>query len=122
MFGMSPMDSEEMKRIHLATVKPSGSPHVVPVLALYYDGKIYFATDRHSVKVKNILNNNNVAAITSDGYRATITEGKARILSEEEVTNRIADLFRDKHPWKPRFERGSTQVLVEIAPQKIMKI
>jgi len=122
MSRVSPMDSEEMKMIHLATVKPSGSPHVVPVLALYYDGKIYFATDRHSVKVKNILNNNNVAAITADGYRAMITEGKARILSEEEVTNRIADLFREKHPWKPRFERRSTQVLVEITPKKIMKV
>ena len=116
------MDSEEMKMIHLATVKPSGRPHVVPVLALYYDGKIYFATDRHSVKVTNILNNNNVAAITADGYRSTITEGKARILDQNEVTNRIADLFREKHPWKPRFERRSTQVLVEVTPQKIMEV
>ncbi len=116
------MDPEEMKMIHVATVKPSGSPHVVPVLALYYDEKIYFATDRRSVKVKNILNNNNVAVITADGYRAVITEGKARILSEEEVTNRVADLFREKHPWRPRFERGSTQVLVEITPEKIMKV
>jgi len=119
---VSPMDSEEMKMIHVATVKPSGSPHVVPVLALYYDGKIYFAADRRSVKVKNILNNNNVAAISADGYRAVIIEGKARILSEEEVTNKIADMFREKHPWRPRFERRSTQVLVEITTQKIMKV
>jgi nitroimidazol reductase NimA-like FMN-containing flavoprotein (pyridoxamine 5'-phosphate oxidase superfamily) len=118
---VSPMDSEEMKMIHVATVKPSASPHVVPVLALCCDGKVYFAADRGSVKVRNILNNNNVAAITADGYRAVITEGKARILSEEEVTDRITDLFREKHPWRPRFERGSTQVLVEITPNKIMK-
>lgn len=115
------MDSEEMKMIHVATVKPSASPHVVPVLALCCDGKVYFAADRGSVKVKNILNNNNVAAITADGYRAVIIEGKARILSEEEVTDRITDLFREKHPWRPRFERESTQVLVEITPNKIMK-
>ena len=83
---------------------------------------MYFSADRSSVKVRNILNNNNVAAITADGYKAVIIEGKARVLSEEEVTNRIADLFREKHPWKPTFEKGSTQVLVEITPKKTMKV
>jgi len=116
------MDLEEMKMIYVVTVKPSGSPHVVPVIALYFDGKFYFSTDKDSVKVKNILNNSNVAAVTTDGYRAMIIEGKARILSEKEVTNRIADLFRKKHPWRPRFEKGSTQVLVEITPKKTMKV
>ena len=116
------MDPEEMRMIHVATVKPSGSPHVVPVLALYCDGKVYFSADRGSVKVKNILKNNNVAAITAGGYKAVVIEGEARILSEEEVPNRIADLFREKHPWRPRFERGSTQVLVEITLKKIMKV
>ncbi len=119
---MSLMNSEEMKMIHVATVKPSGEPHVVPVLALFYDGKVYFSADRDSVKVRNILNNNNVAAITADSYKAVVIEGKARQLRKEEVANRIAELFQEKHPWKPRFERESTQVLVEITAKKIIKV
>ncbi len=116
------MKPEEMNMIHIATVKPSGKPHVVPVLALYYDGKLYFSADRNSAKVKNILNNNNVATITADSYKAVVIEGKARLLGENEVANRIAELFQEKHPWKPRFERKSNQVLVEITPENIMKV
>jgi len=58
------MDSEEMKMIYVATTKPSGSPHIVPVFSIFFDGKVYFETDRNSVKVKNILKNNNVVAVT----------------------------------------------------------
>ena len=119
------MDSEEMKMIHVATVKPSGSPHVVPVLSIFFNEKIYFETDRNSVKVKNILKNNNVVAVTPGGYgsRTVVIEGKARIISDEEVTNHIvADLFRTKHPWRPKFGKGSPYVLVEITPKKIMKV
>ena len=122
MSRVSPMNSQEMKLVHIATVKPSGKPHVVPVLALYYDGKVYFSADRDSVKVKNILSNNNVATVTGDGYRTVVMEGKARILGEEEIANGIAELFQEKHPWRPRFERRSNQVLVEITPEKIMKV
>jgi len=116
------MKSEEMKMVHIATVKPSGEPHVVPVLALCYNRKLYFSADRDSAKVKNILNNNNVATITADSYKAVVIEGKARLIGENEVASRIAELFQEKHPWKPRFERKSNQVLVEITPQKIMKV
>jgi general stress protein 26 len=119
------MDSEEMKMIYVATVKPSGSPHLVPVLSIYHDGKIYFETDRNSVKVKNILKNNKVAAVTLGGYgsRTTVAEGKARIISDAEVTNHtVANLFRMKHPWRPRFGKESAYVLVEITPKKIMKV
>lgn len=75
-----------------------------------------------SIKVKNIMKNNNVATITAEGYGAEIIEGKARILNDEEATNhRVADLFQKKHPWKITFGKRSTQVLVEITPKKIMK-
>lgn len=119
------MGSEEMKMIHIATVKPSGSPHVVPVLSIYHNGKIYFESDRSSVKIKNIFKNNNVAAVTPGGYgsKTVVIEGKARIISDEEVTNHaVADIFGTKHPWRPKFGKGSPYVLVEITPQKIMKV
>jgi len=119
------MDSEEMKMIYVATVKPSGSPHVVPVLSMYRDGKIYFEADRNSVKIKNILKNNKVAAVMLGGYgnRTTVVEGKARIISDEEATNHVvASLFGTKHPWRPRFGEGSSYVLVEIIPKKTIEV
>jgi len=38
----------------LATVNPDGSPHAMPMWYLYEDGKIWFTTQAHAQKAKNI--------------------------------------------------------------------
>ncbi len=118
--GTTTMDSDEMKMTYLATVKPSGKPHVTRVLSVLFDGKIYLETGRASVKVKNILKNNNVAAVTINDYgncaNVRIIEGKARVIIDEEAAKHIVAKSFKKHPWRPRLGKGSPYVLVEITP------
>ncbi len=71
----------------VATTRPDGRPHVVPVW-FYWDGtSVYMETPPTFVKAKNLTANPNIAIsidITEGGlrFKAVILEGKAEILTE----------------------------------------
>jgi len=69
----------------LATVGPENEPHLVPVFFTYDDGKVYIQTDRHSVKVRNILRNDRVAVAVYRGEEAVIIRGKGRVIDEDDA-------------------------------------
>ena len=75
------MDRERLASF--ATVDPNNRPHVVPVFFTYENGKVYVQTDRESVKVRNLLRNNNVAVAVYSGEEAVIVRGKGRIIDGE---------------------------------------
>jgi nitroimidazol reductase NimA-like FMN-containing flavoprotein (pyridoxamine 5'-phosphate oxidase superfamily) len=98
-----PMSIREVQRFmngerlaSFATVSPSGRPHVVPVFFTYDSGKVYVQTDRKSVKVQNLLQNNNVAIAVYGGEEAVIIGGKGHIVDddEEEFIRRTQDHIR----------------------------
>jgi len=75
------MDRERLASF--VTVNPKSEPHVVPVFFTYGDGKVYVQTDRKSVKVRNLLRNDNVAIAVYSGEEAVIIRGKGRIIEDE---------------------------------------
>jgi len=80
--------------IFVATVKPNGRPHVVPVWFTLIGKKLYFRTQDYKVKVKNIARNPWVAcsAHAGDKYvdlRGVMIEGIARIIEDEEESRRL---------------------------------
>lgn len=87
----------------LATVDPNNEPHVVPVFFTYEKGKVYVQTDRNSVKVRNLLKNDNVAVAVYSGEEAVIIRGEGRIDGDEEIVKKTQDhidkykLILDKH-------------------------
>jgi nitroimidazol reductase NimA-like FMN-containing flavoprotein (pyridoxamine 5'-phosphate oxidase superfamily) len=84
------MDQERLASF--ATVDPFSRPHVVPVFFTYGDGKVYVQTDRESVKVRNLLNNSNVAVAAYRGDEAIVIRGEGRIIdSDEEFIKRTRE-------------------------------
>jgi len=45
------------KVYRLSTVRPDGSPHVTPVIAVWYEGALYFSTGPTERKAKNLERN-----------------------------------------------------------------
>lgn len=76
------MDRERLASF--ATVGSSNRPHVVPVFFTYENGKVHLQTDRDSVKVRNLLRNNNVAVAVYSGEEAVVIRGKGRIIDSDE--------------------------------------
>lgn len=69
---------------YITTTKQDGSPHIAPIWFIYHNDKIYFETDKTTVKFKNIQHNNKVA-ICFGGRETYIIEGSAKWYQENEV-------------------------------------
>ena len=80
----------------LATVRPDGRPHVVPVGALWVDGAYYITTGQGTVKGNNLAHNPHcVIALVSRGFDL-VFEGEAAEVSDVEKLERIARAYADQ--------------------------
>ena len=57
----------------LATLRPGGRPHVMPVLAVWLEGALYFSTGAASRKCNNLARNPHcVIAVGSDAFHLVV--------------------------------------------------
>ncbi|GAA1954132.1 pyridoxamine 5'-phosphate oxidase family protein [Amycolatopsis minnesotensis] len=83
----------------LATSTASGRVHVVPILGVWLDGAVCFASGRRTRKVRDLAENG-TCAITVPGHDVDIVvEGTAHLVRDTARLHRIADLFPAKYPW-----------------------
>jgi hypothetical protein len=69
---------EQSHNYWLATVRPAGRPHLMPVWGLWMDGGFYFSTGRQSRKAKNLATNSSCVIATENAAEAVVLEGVAR--------------------------------------------
>lgn len=119
----------EMERVsRVATTGRDGVPHVVPVCHVLEDGKIYFATDKDSKKVRN-LRANPQAALVVDLYSedwsrlaGAVITGPAILVDRGPRFRKIRTLLYRKYPQYPvesALEEGEV-VMVEITPARLV--
>ena len=68
----------------MSTVRPEGRPHVVPLLAVWLEGALYFGTSEGERKAKNLATNTQVTITTgcnsfSEGLDIVV-EGEATVV------------------------------------------
>jgi len=108
----------------------NNEPHVVPVFFTYNDGKVYIQTDRKSIKVKNLLRNNNVAIAVYNGEEAVIIRGKGQIIDDDneffEKTQDHIDKYQlqlDEHGRDsmgiPLFDKN-VRYVIKVIPKRII--
>jgi nitroimidazol reductase NimA-like FMN-containing flavoprotein (pyridoxamine 5'-phosphate oxidase superfamily) len=93
----------------LATSRPDGRPHVMPVWGIWMDGAFYFSTGEQSRKAQNLAANArcSVATEVDPGKRlgkgqikdALIIEGTAEKLADQRVMRKFAKLYGTKYAW-----------------------
>jgi hypothetical protein len=83
----------------LATVRPDGRPHVVPVGAHWLDGAYYVTTGQDTVKGNNLDHNPHcVIALSARGFDVVV-EGEATKVSDVEKLERVARAYADEEGW-----------------------
>jgi PPOX class probable F420-dependent enzyme len=113
------------KNIWLATVRPDGRPHLVPIWFVWIDEKVYICT-QESVKVKNLRANPRASVALENGTQPAIAEGTARFV-ERPFPPRVVQAFAEKYEWtierdgQPPAEDNTYNVLIEITPAKWLK-
>jgi hypothetical protein len=92
----------------LATVRPDGRPHLMPILAFWTDGAFHFVAGEGTRKARNLAADGQCVI----GTRSTtlpsldvIVEGRAEPLTDEDAVRRIA-AFLNSNGW-PLEARGA---------------
>ncbi len=114
--------------IRVSTVDKNGTPHNVPLCHVMDGDRIYFATEKGSKKVKNLMESGK-AALVCDEYseissylRGVCIQGKTRVISQGQEFRKARKLLYQKYTqYEGAFpiEEGKT-VIIEIIPQNIV--
>ena len=112
------MDSrlETAKNIWLASVKPNGRPHLVPIWFVWVDERAYVCTSHKSVKARNIAANSSVTFALEDGNKPVIGVGEARIQAPP-YPEAVIQAFKAKFDWDISSD-ASYDALIEIEVSK----
>lgn len=86
----------------LATTRPDGRPHAVPVDGVWQDDGLYFGGDPATVHVRNLRADPRAVVHTESGASPVIAEGTAQwhVASEDEV-RRLVEATRQKYGYAP---------------------
>lgn len=127
--GAKPMSWAQAQRhlrdaevLLLSTVRPDGRPHVVPLIAVWLDGALYFSTGEGEQKVKNLATNPRVT-ITTGSNRLTegldlVVEGDAKLVTGEAKVRRIAKAYVAKYGEGWRLPGLDGVATFEVTPSK----
>jgi hypothetical protein len=80
----------------LATVRPDGRPHVVPVGAIWLDGAYYFTTGQGTVKGNNLDHDPHCVITLARRDFDLVFEGEAAKVSDVEKLERLARAYADQ--------------------------
>ncbi len=104
------------QNLWLATVRPTGTPHLVPIWFVWVADKIYVCTGANSVKARNVRQNSHVAIALEDGTHPIVMEGHAQLIARAEAA--VIEAFQRKYEWDITTDETYTQV-IEIEPKRM---
>jgi len=90
----------------LATVRPDGRPHVMPLGVLWMDDAFYFTASPGTRKAKNLARNPHCVITVATYDFDLVVEGQAAKVTDEARLQRIADLYADSG-WQPTVRDGA---------------
>jgi nitroimidazol reductase NimA-like FMN-containing flavoprotein (pyridoxamine 5'-phosphate oxidase superfamily) len=83
----------------IATVRPDGRPHAMPVWGVWLDDGFYFSSGTQSRKVRNLTENPRCVVACEVGEDQIILEGIAEQASDPELRRRFCDEYQTKYDW-----------------------
>jgi Pyridoxamine 5'-phosphate oxidase len=107
----------------ISTVRPEGRPHTVPLIGVWLDGALYFATSVGERKEKNLASNAQVTITTgcnllSEGLDIVV-EGEAVVVGEDATRRRVSDAYAAKYGEGWRFPVNNDGIrFFEVTPTK----
>ena len=83
----------------VATTRPDGRPHVMPVWGLWLDDAFYFSTGRQSRKARNLGANPHCVVSTDRAEEAVIVEGVAEEVVDGASLKQFYKGYKEKYDW-----------------------
>lgn len=81
----------------IATTRPDGRPHVMPVWGVWLEGSVIFGTDRGSRKARNLAASPAVVVHLESGDEVVIIEGPAEEIADTRMLQAADDAYKAKY-------------------------
>ncbi|HEX2140984.1 MAG TPA: pyridoxamine 5'-phosphate oxidase family protein [Candidatus Limnocylindria bacterium] len=92
--------SEEYSHAWLATVRPNGRPHLMPLISFWMEGGLHFIVGEGTRKGRNLASNP-WCVIGTENRKVpsldVIVEGRAEPLTDPDEVRRIAEVFASRN-------------------------
>jgi hypothetical protein len=93
---------ESSERYWLATTRPDGRPHVIPIDGIWLDDRWYFGGAPQTVSMRNLEANLEIVMHLEDPMQAVIVEGAAEwVTPSPEDATRLAEASKEKYGYAP---------------------
>jgi len=104
----------------LCSTCPDGKPHAAPVWGAWVAGQFFTATDRNSVKARNISRDSRAVVHLESGDETVIFEGALLETSPCEALHaKISQVYVDKYDLDPSLDEEDA-VQYRLKPHKVM--
>ncbi len=97
----------EARSYWLASVRPDGRPHVMPLFAVWLDDALYFTAGRNTRKARNLAGNAHCVITAAGKGLDLIVEGKAMKVRDDATLQRVADVYGSKYNWRVTVHDGA---------------
>jgi len=81
----------------VATTRPDGRPHLMPVWGVWMDDALWFSSSRESRKARNLRANPQCAITTDNAYEPVVIEGEAALIDELGAIGRFVTELNQKY-------------------------
>ena len=91
---------ERLEKSHnywMATSRPEGRPHVMPVWGIWWEEAFWFSTGRRTRKAKNIAADPHCVIATEKADEAVILEGLAQEITDRGVWKQLVPVYNRKY-------------------------
>jgi len=91
---------ERLERSHdywVATIRPDGRPHVMPVWGIWLEDAVWFSSSRGSRKARNLDANPNCTITTDNAYEPVIVEGAGVRFTDLSTITRFVAAINQKY-------------------------
>jgi Pyridoxamine 5'-phosphate oxidase len=81
----------------VATVRPDGRPHLMPVWGVWDDGALWFSSSVGSRKARNLAANPRCTIATDNAWEPVVLEGMAARVTDHDTLARFIRLENEKY-------------------------
>ena len=81
----------------VATVRPEGRPHVMPVWGVWLDGAVWFSSGGRSRKARNLAADPRCTVTTDRAAEPVVVDGTAELVGDVDRIRRFLDAFNAKY-------------------------
>lgn len=110
---------EKAPHYWLATVRPDGRPHVVPLDGLWVDDRWYFGGSSKTVKHRNLTAEPHAVLHLEDAVSAVIVEGTCdEVFPEDDLAAELAEQSKTKYGYGPDPSSYAQSGIWRLSPER----